>query len=172
MYVRRQRKVPKSRGQVISAVRQLLQEGVFHETTVEQVAARAGVSRATVYQQFGSRVGLVDAICDGLDLSAVKDSDDIDNLLERSVAFWAREETLLSQLYGAAAVDPAAHEFVERQTRDRHAHLEKFAGRKALPLLALLTSFETYLELRRRAGLTQRQTVSTLQNIASQATSG
>jgi hypothetical protein len=77
-------------------------------------------------------------------------------------------ETLLAQLYGAVALDPAAREFVERQTRDRHAHLEKLAGRKALPLLALLTSFETYLELRRRAGLTQRQTVSSLQHIAAQ----
>ena len=45
----------------MEAVRELLQEGAFHESTVEQVAARAGVSRATVYQQFGSRVGLVDA---------------------------------------------------------------------------------------------------------------
>ena len=166
MYVPRQREAPKSRGRVIGAVRELLQEGVFHETTVEQVAERAGVSRATVYQQFGSRVGLVDAICDGLDLSAVKEADTIDTLLERTVAFWAREETLLGQLYGAAALDPAAREFVERQTRDRHAHLEKLAGRKALPILALLTSFETYLELRRRAGLSRRQTISTLQDLA------
>src|SRR5262245_52485318 len=150
----------------MNAVRELLQEGVFHETTVEQVAARAGVSRATVYQQFGSRVGLVDAICDGLDLTAVKDADDVDTLLERSVAFWASEETLLGQLYAAAAVDPAAREFVERQTRDRHAHLARFAGREALPVLALLTSFETYVELRRRVGLTQRRTTSTLQAIA------
>jgi len=153
---------------VIEAVRELLQEGVFHETTVEQVAVRAGVSRATVYQQFGSRVGLVDAICDGLDLAAVKEADNVDALLERTVEFWAREETLLAQLYGAAAVDPAAREFVERQTRDRHAHLETLAGRKALPVLALLTSFETYVELRRRSGLTRRQTVSTLQRIAAQ----
>jgi len=139
---------------------------VFHETTVEQVAARAGVSRATVYQQFGSRVGLVDAICDGLDLTAVKEAATIDMLLERTVAFWASEETLLAQLYGAAALDPAAREFVERQTRDRYAHLEKLAGRDALPTLALLTSFETYLELRRRAGLSQRHTIATLQDLA------
>jgi AcrR family transcriptional regulator len=168
MYVPRQRDAPRSRGQVVAAVRELLQEGAFHETTVEQVAARAGVSRATLYHQFGSRVGLVDAICDGLDLSAVKDATDVDTLIERSVDFWAGEETLLGQLYGAAAVDPAAREFVERQTRDRHAHLERLAGRKALPVLALLTSFETYVELRRRVGLTRRQTVSTLQRIAAE----
>ena len=163
MYVRRQHQAPKSRQQVLGAVRELLQEGSFHESTVEQVAARAGVSRATVYQQFGSRVGLVDAICEGLDLTTVKEVEDIDTLLERTTRFWASEETLLDQLYGAAAVDPAAREFVDRQTHDRHAHLRGLVGAQALPTLALLTSFETYLELRRRAGLSERRVVAFLQ---------
>ena len=166
MYVRRQERAPKSRQQVLGAVRELLQEGVFHESTVEQVAARAGVSRATVYQQFGSRLGLVDAICEGLDLAAVKQAEDIDTLLERTTRFWANEETLLDQLYGAAAVDPAAREFVNRQTRDRYAHLEGLVGPDALPALGVLTSFETYQELRRRAGLPERRVVSVLQEAA------
>jgi AcrR family transcriptional regulator len=150
----------------MEAVRELLREGAFHESTVEQVAARAGVSRATVYQQFGSRVGLVDAICDGLDLTAVLESPGLATLLQRTVEFWAREETLLSQLYDAAAVDPAAREFVERQTRDRYRQLPRWVDRSQLPTLGLLTSFETYLELRRRAGLSQRQVVAHLQRAA------
>lgn len=152
----------------MEAVRELLQEGAFHESTVEQVAARAGVSRATVYQQFGSRVGLVDAICDSLDLSAVKASPDVATLLNRSTDFWAREETLLGQLYDAAAVDPAAREFVERQTRDRYRHLRQWVDGPGLAILGLLTSFETYVELRRRAGLSQRQVVAHLQRAAAE----
>ena len=152
----------------MEAVRELLQEGAFHESTVEQVAARAGVSRATVYQQFGSRVGLVDAICDSLDLSAVEASPDVATLLKRSTDFWAREETLLGQLYDAAAVDPAAREFVERQTRDRYRHLARWVDGAGLPILGLLTSFETYVELRRRAGLSQRQVVTHLQRAAAE----
>jgi AcrR family transcriptional regulator len=167
MYVPRQRKPPKSREQVLEAVRELLQEGTFHESTVEQVAARAAVSRATVYQQFGSRLGLVDAICESLDLSAVKEAEDIDTFLEQTTRFWAREEMLLEQLYGASAIDPAAREFVDRQTRDRYAHLEALGGAQGLPTLALLTSFETYLELRRRAGLSERRIVAFLQMAAS-----
>jgi AcrR family transcriptional regulator len=166
MYVPRKRKEPESRRQVMEAVRDLLREGSFHESTVEQVATRAGVSRATVYQQFGSRVGLVDAICDSLDLSAVEASPDVATLLQRTTEFWAREETLLSQLYDAAAVDPAAREFVERQTRDRYRQLLHWVDRSQLPVLGLLTSFETYVELRRRAGLTQRQVVAHLQKAA------
>jgi AcrR family transcriptional regulator len=151
---------------VLEAVRELLQEGSFHESTVEEVATRAGVSRATVYQQFGSRLGLVDAICEGLDLVSVKEADDVDTLLERTTRFWASEERLLEQLYGAAAIDPAAGEFVARQARDRHAHLAAVFGTEALPTLALLSSFETYLELRRRTGLSERRVVTYLQGAA------
>jgi AcrR family transcriptional regulator len=152
----------------MEAVRGLLQEGAFHESTVEQVAARAGVSRATVYQQFGSRVGLVDAICDGLDLSAVEASPDVPTLLQRTTDFWAGEEALMAQLYDAAAVDPAAREFVERQTRDRYRQLSHWVDKNGLPTLGLLTSFETYIELRRRGGLSQRQVVAHLQQAATQ----
>lgn len=152
----------------MEAVRDLLREGAFHETTVEEVAARAGVSRATVYQQFGSRLGLVDAICDSLDLTAVKSSPDLDTLLQRTTEFWAQEETLLGQLYAATAIDPAAREFVERQTRDRYRELARWVDRSKLPTLALLTSFETYLELRRRAGLSQRNVVEHLQKAAAE----
>src|SRR6266516_3559308 len=148
MYARRKKQEPESRGRVMAAVRELLQEGAFHESTVEQVAARAGVSRATVYQQFGSRLGLVDAICDSLDLSAIEAAPDLATLLQRTSDFWAREEAPLSQLYDAAAVDPAAREFVERQTRDRYRHLSRLVDRQGLPTLGLLTSFETYVELR------------------------
>jgi len=152
----------------MEAVRELLREGVFHESSVEQVAARAGVSRATVYQQFGSRLGLVDAICDSLDLTAIEASPDVATLLSRTTEFWAREEALLSQLYEAAAVDPAAREFVERQTRDRYRHLEHWVDGPDLPILGLLTSFETYVELRRRAGLSQRQVVRHLRRAAAE----
>jgi AcrR family transcriptional regulator len=150
----------------MGAVRELLQEGAFHESTVEQVAARAGVSRATVYQQFGSRLGLVDAICDSLDSSAVKASPDVATLLQRSAEFWAREEILLGQLYDAAAVDPAAREFVERQTRDRYQHLPHWVDGPGVPILGVLTSFETYIELRRRAGLSHEDVVAHLQQAA------
>lgn len=152
----------------MEAVRELLREGAFHESTVEQVAARAGVSRATVYQQFGSRLGLVDAICDSLDLVAIKAAPDVATLLQRTTEFWAHEETLLSQLYDAAAVDPAAREFVERQTRDRYATLPQWVDPSKVSVLGVLTSFETYRELRRRAKLSRRQVVAHLQKMANE----
>jgi hypothetical protein len=96
----------------------------------------------------------------------VEASPDVATLLLRTTEFWAREETLLSQLYDAAAVDPAAREFVERQTRDRYRQLPHWVDRSQVPTLGLLTSFETYVELRRRSGLTQRQVVTHLRKAA------
>lgn len=159
----------------MDAVRELLAEGTFHETTVEGVAARAGVSRATLYQHFGTRLGLVDAICETFDenpaLVAIRETDDVDRFLELVVEFCSSEEKILVQLYGAAAVDPAARALVERQRRDRLGEVRRLLkGRpKGFAEVSLLTSFETYIELRRTVGLSRREVVSTLQRIAKRA---
>jgi AcrR family transcriptional regulator len=90
MYVTRQSgRTSASREQILAAVRSLLEEGVFHETTVEEVAQRAHVSRATLYGHFGSRLGLVDAMCESFDanpaLVALRETADVDVWLERVV---------------------------------------------------------------------------------------
>ena len=173
-----------SKGRILGAVRTLLGEGAFHTSTVEDVAARAGVSRATVYQQFGSRAGLLDAICDTFvenpELLAIRAAIDtgtpveaLDAVLGHSVAFWASEEEVLLQLYGVAAVDPAAGAFVARQRADRRSELERLLrrfvevdARIGLADLLVLTSFETYVELRRHAGLEAGEVVATLRSAA------
>jgi AcrR family transcriptional regulator len=157
----------------MEATRALLADGEFHESTVEQVAERAGISRATVYQHFRSRLDLVDAICDTFAenpaLLAVRESVelfDVAEALETTIAdcvrFWSSEESILRQLYGAAAVDPAASDLVERQLADRRSEMERLIGRlsdaerlaaglsrrQALATLLMLTSFGTYQELR------------------------
>jgi AcrR family transcriptional regulator len=181
----------RTRGRIVGAVRDLLAEGTFHESTVEEVAAKAGVARATLYQHFGSRLGLVDAICDTLAenpaLVAVRraiDLDDVEAALNQTIAnavrFWASEEPILRPLYGIAGADPSAAALVERQTADRRDELERLlrrlkehgrlaAGltdRRALALLLVLTSFETFRELRRRGGLAERDVVATLHAMA------
>jgi AcrR family transcriptional regulator len=176
-----------TRERIVAAVGELLEEGTFHEATVEEVADRAGVARATLYQHFGSRLGLVDAVCETIaqspELRAAKSAGELGDvdvalrgLVGNSVRFWAAHERLLEPLYGVAAVDPAAARLVERQRRDRTGVLVRFARRlhrerrlaggvgeqRALALLLVVTSFETYLELRRHAGLAERQVVRTL----------
>jgi AcrR family transcriptional regulator len=178
----------RTRERVVAAVRDLLREGSFHDASVEQVAARAGVSRATLYQHFGSRLGLVDAICETFDanpeLVAIRDTvhdADLEAALDRAiahtVAFWASEEAVLAPLYGAAAIDPAARDLVARQRDDRRGEFGHLLGRlgeagrlrtelsapEALGVLLVLTSFEAFQELRRLAGLEERDVTATLQ---------
>jgi len=175
-----------TREKITATVREMLAEGTFHEATVEEVADRAGVSRATVYQHFASRLELVDSVCDvmGVNPALVQLRHDVvlpdaalalDRTISGSVAFWASESPVLGALYGVVAIDPAARNLVDRQRRDRRGELERLvenlAGsgrlapgvtkRGALVSLLLLTSFETYCELR-EAGLSDRQTAAFL----------
>jgi AcrR family transcriptional regulator len=168
------------------AVRELLADGTFHESSVEQVADRAGIARATLYQHFRSRLDLVDAICDTFDanpaLRAIRQAvvepqpeHALSETIAKTVEFWASEHAVLQHLYGAVAVDPAARDLVERQRSDRRGEMRRLAdnlkkarvlpaettGRAALTHLMLLTSYETYRELSHE-GLTKRQITQTL----------
>jgi AcrR family transcriptional regulator len=174
----------------MATVRELLAEGTFHESTVEQVADRAGIARATLYQHFGSRLELVDAICDAfavnpalLELREIVGLPDADVALAETIAntvrFWSSEDPILSQLYGVVAVDPAAKDLVDRQRADRRGELERLARnlresgrlrprtskRNVLALLLVLTSYETFRELR-DAGLSESELTKTLQESA------
>jgi len=169
----------------MKAVHDLLAEGAFHEATVEEVADRAGVSRATVYLHFRSRLDMIDAICDAFAdnealqraKGAIEEPDltkAAEAAIENSVRFWASEDAVFAELYGVVAVDPAAQAFVERQRADRRRHMERLANRlhagkrlqrRALAQLMLLTSYETYRELRAE-GLNQRDIAAALQESA------
>jgi len=170
----------RTRARILEAVRELLSEGTFHESTVEQVAERAGLSRATVYQHFRSRLELVDGICDTLGdnpallqiRELVSDPDPgraLGETIANAVRFWASEDTVLAQLYGVTAIDPAAQAFVDRQRADRRGTMEQLAAtlgkRGALATLMVLTSYETYRELR-LAGLDDRAVTRKLQQDA------
>jgi AcrR family transcriptional regulator len=154
---------------------------------MEQVADRAGVSRATLYLHFRSRLELVDAICDTFDrnpallrLREIVESHDAEAALAETIAdsmrFWSSEDAVLRHIYGVASIDPAARDLVDRQRADRRGELERLvrnlarAGllrneRRALNLLLVLTSYETFRELR-ESGLTDRQLTTTLQQAA------
>jgi AcrR family transcriptional regulator len=179
-----------TRQRILTAVRELLAERTFHDCTVEDVADRAGVSRATLYQHFRSRLELVDAICDTMavnpalvELREQVDLPDPDAALSETIAhavrFWSSEDAVLSQLYGVVAVDPAAKDFVDRQRADRRGELQRLArnlrrsGRlregttekRALAVLLLLTSYESYRELQ-EAGVSEREGTRMLQQSA------
>lgn len=179
-----------TRARIMEATRELLDQGVFHDSTVEAIGERAGVSRATVYQHFPSRLDLVDALCDTFAenpaLVRVRESVELEDLgaalretIADSMRFWSSEDGILRQLYGVSTVDPAARELVERQLRDRRSEMRKLATRldagralrsgvdreAALAHLLVLSSYGTYRELRQE-GLSDRRIVEHLQSAA------
>ena len=179
-----------TRGRIMEATRALLDEGAFHLSTVEQVGERAGVSRATVYQHFPSRLELVDAICDTfaenpalLALREAVDATDVEEAVGETIAdamrFWSSEDAILRQLYGATAIDPASRDLVERQLADRRGEMQRLARRLAesrklrrgldrggaLQHLLVLTGYGTYRELRDE-GLSDAKLTAMLQAMA------
>lgn len=174
-----------TRARIVAAVRELLAAGRFHDSTMEEVAEHAGISRATLYLHFRSRLDLVDGICDVLEpaLVGVRESiglEDVDaaldEMLNATSRFWAAEEALLAQLYGVVAIDPAAKDFTDRQRGDRRGEMQRLARRlkragrlrpglsesRALTQLMVLTSFETFRELQ-HAGLSETEASKLLQ---------
>jgi AcrR family transcriptional regulator len=183
---RRTDRSAETRARIVGAVRDLLAEERFHDATVEDVAERAGVSRATLYLHFRSRLDLVDSICDVMgenpalvELRETVRLSDTGEALEQTIAkavrFWVSEDTVLGQLYGVVAVDEAAKDFVERQTADRRGELEHLvrnlrrsgrlrngmSDKRALTTLLVLTSYGSYREMR-DAGMGERETVKLL----------
>jgi AcrR family transcriptional regulator len=187
---RRSDRTQATREQIKTAVRELLAEGSFHASTVEEVADRAGVARATLYQHFRSRLELVDAICETFDenpaLLQLRDTVELPDAhtalaetIALTVRFWSTEDPILRQLYGAAAIDSAAQALVDRQRGDRRNEYDRLVHnlhradnlrasltrQQALNLLLVLSSYDTYRELR-EAGLSDRQTTTLLQQTA------
>ena len=178
------------RERIKAAVRELLAEGSFHTSTVGEVADRAGVARATLYHHFGSRLELIDAICETfaenpalVRLRAAVELADADRALAETIAltvrFWSSEDAVLRELYGVAAIDPAAQALVDRQRSDRRSECDRLVAnlrhahrlrpgltpRRALTLLLVLTSYDSYRELR-ADGLSDRQATNLLQEAA------
>src|SRR5262245_54365824 len=59
---RRQQQAEQTRGRILDAAAELFVAGGFAATSVAAIAARAEVSAETVYQAFGSKPALLDAV--------------------------------------------------------------------------------------------------------------
>ena len=64
--VERQRTVEAGRERIIQAARELLEDEEAEGFSIDAVARRAGVARMTVYNQFESKAGLLEALFDSL----------------------------------------------------------------------------------------------------------
>lgn len=187
---RRQAQADKTRAKLLAAARRILmrRDGLA-AFGLESVARTAGVSRLTVYNQFGSRVGLLEALYDDIARSAriaerlavVFRSADPQSMLHGAVAafieFWKGERTVIRRLRSMAVLDAAFRGATDRDERRVAAmrtvllRLTVAQGRRledpdeCARILAMLTSFETYDALA-GSGIDAVRITSTVQELA------
>src|SRR6266849_3489347 len=159
------------RDRVIEAAARSLREDASIATfSLDAVAKAAGVTRLTVYHQFGSRRGLLEAVFDEIarqgGLTAIADamamSDPhaaLDRLVEIFCAFWNRDPAV-GRLHEAMATDPEfAQALIERNERRRKVVkviVERIAAKTAsrrarqdaVDMIFALTSFAMFAMLR------------------------
>src|ERR1700736_829004 len=120
-----------TRARVIeAAARSLREDASIAAFSLDTVAKAAGVTRLTVYNQFGSRRGLLEAVFDDIarqgglhqiaDAMAMADAHAaLDRLVEIFCAFWSRD-VAIGRLHEAMATDPEfASALTERNERRR-----------------------------------------------------
>jgi AcrR family transcriptional regulator len=153
-----------------AAARSLREDASIAAFSLDAVAKAAGVTRLTVYHQFGSRRGLLEAVFDEIarqgglteipDAMAMSDPRAaLDRLVEIFCAFWNRDAAV-GRLHEAMATDPEfAQALIGRNERRRktvNVLIARIAGKTAMPqarqdavdLIFALTSFATFAMLR------------------------
>jgi AcrR family transcriptional regulator len=141
---------------IVTAARDLVAaSGEGQELTVGAVAERAGVSRLTVYNRFGSKAGLLTAIAlaarGGQTAEPGAGGEDSRELLRRRIAEacgrWASDPALFRRLPAAAARD-AGSEHADRVLAERLAGADELrAGcslKEAEDVIGVLTSFPAF----------------------------
>jgi AcrR family transcriptional regulator len=165
-----QRRGPIDRGrqQVLDAARRLLAGTASYTAfTVDAVAKQADVARATVYYQFGSKAGLLEAVCDSLaeagqmsELAVAFTESDPREALRLFIGcfgrFWSVDRAAMRRLRALAALDPDVGAVISARDERRREGLTVLVSRlagasvlaaepdHAVRVLFTLTSFETF----------------------------
>jgi AcrR family transcriptional regulator len=187
----RRRKSPESVDRVLDAAALLIRDDAFHTATMEELAAGAGVSRATVFNRFGSKLGVLQALfnrgMEGPEMQAITDALAIEDpvaaleaVIEAACVIWEAYGAIHLQLQAVGTLEPEATTLVDQQREQQRTEIEDLvrrlakAGRlrpgishtRAAATLHMLTSLESFLWLRRDYGLSLRQTRETIAELA------
>ena len=176
---------------MLKAAEQLIRNDQFHSATMEELAAAAGVSRATVFNRFGSKLGVLQALftraMEGPEMDAIREAleiedpvESLDAVIEAACAIWESQAFIHEQLQAIVVLEPDASALVDGQREEQRADLHDLARRlaragrlrpglgetRAAAALHMLTSLESFLWLRREYRLSLRQTRETIAGMA------
>jgi AcrR family transcriptional regulator len=189
---KREVEIQATRDTILRAAKDLFQESGYHRTSIEDVARRADVAPATIYYQFGTKPGLLDAVLgsmfDGRDgdiwtieSDAIGDSDHVlGSAVRRVCRMWAKEPALLRSLLALGAVDPALRPVIEEHDETRRTMLRRVAAylaerdalapsydeRRAADVLSMLTSFANFDHLVARCAFSEAEAIASIIGLA------
>lgn len=167
---RRQATAQQTRSRIIAAARELLAvPDSFSGFTIDSVGARAGVTRMTIYNQFGSKRRLLEALFDDLAARGLVERlrpafacPDPQEALMRFIAafagFWSSDRIVIRRIRSLASIDPDFEQGVRERDERRRGGLRTIVGwldkphkkrpsrgdDRVIDVLHTLTSFETY----------------------------
>ncbi|MCU1640488.1 MAG: TetR/AcrR family transcriptional regulator [Nocardia sp.] len=167
---KRTAQIEQSRRQVLDAARAVLGEAdSYTGFTLDAVAKRADVARATVYYQFKSKTGLLEAVCDDLGVAgglselvkAFTNPEPLAALAEFIACFarfWEADRPAMRRLRALAALDAEVHAVISARDERRREGLAVLSAPFAttggnspdddtdqrVRILLALTSFETF----------------------------
>jgi AcrR family transcriptional regulator len=162
------------RSRILAAARAHLESRGFLGLTLDFLAREAGVSRQTVHNLFGTKIGVLEALFDQLAgvggmgrMAEVMRLGDRDALLPEFVKvftdFWSTDRLFLRRIHGLAAIDPElgtalkernGRRFMAAATivnRFAKTNQEREKSKQAASLFAL-TSFEFFDALADKLG--------------------
>ena len=159
----------RTREAVLTAARGLLELGGARDLTMEALAKASGVTRQTIHNLFGTKVGVLEALFDRIAVDAgmmrmaeVMTAADPERMLAAFVeifsGFWSKNRLLLKRIHGIAAMDPEFGRAVEARNQRRKMAATRVIGRlqgggqgiepgemeKKIAILVALTSFEFF----------------------------
>ena len=144
---RRQAQGEETRASILSAARLLVAEH-GPDSSLGKVAERAGVSRITVYNQFGSKAGLLEALAAGVgsDLQGATPND-LAVRIEQACAHWAADADVHRRLQGTNH-ERGGHLEADRALAERLAADDRLRPgcsiKEAEDVIGILTSFPVF----------------------------
>lgn len=162
-----------TRQRILDSARSLIQDQGLEGANIQAIAKQAGVTRPTVYQQFGSQTELLLAVlqeaADRADIQSIRKALQLTDaaqavraMFRASCRLWDSEFTLFLRFKGLAKMEPAVAAVDKQGEKHRRGHAENIAGRlhkdgllrpglsleDAVESLFLLSSFEVFERLR------------------------
>ncbi len=137
----RQATTEQTRNRIITAARDLLVESQgFSGFSIDAVARKADVARMTVYHQFGSKVGLLEALSDflaahgGMEQLAeafrrTEPLDALNDYIKIFSRFWNSDRLVMRRLRALAALDADFEQVVRARDEWRRGGIRVIVGR-------------------------------------------